>query len=75
MKQGPTVVYQGRVIPRDGFRAWIYALDNQSKLVNSWEEYQSEISSGVWFSSKKDVEERKAQAVENKPAARKAYDK
>jgi hypothetical protein len=75
MQQVPTVVYQGRVIPKKGFRAWIYSLNSESKLVNSWDEYQTEISSGVWFSSKKDAEERKSQPVEIKPVSRKVYDK
>jgi hypothetical protein len=53
-------LYQGRVIPKEGFRAWIYSFDNNSKLVNSWEEYQTEMSSGIWFSTKDDVESKKA---------------
>lgn len=50
-----TVLYQGRVIPKSPFAAYIYGYDDQQKLVHSWEEYQKEISSGLWYSSKEDV--------------------
>jgi hypothetical protein len=46
------VVYQGRNIPKEGFRAFVYSIDGQQKLVNSWAEYQTEIRSGLWFSKK-----------------------
>jgi hypothetical protein len=56
--QGPTVLYDGRVVPQKGFRAWIYSFDGKTKLVESWEEFQKEISSGVWFVRKADIPKR-----------------
>jgi hypothetical protein len=50
-----TVLYQGRVIPKSPFAVYIYGPDNTQKGVYSWEEYQKEISSGLWYSSKEDV--------------------
>jgi hypothetical protein len=49
--QGTQVVYNGRSIAKDGFRAFIYAADGITKLVNSWEEYIEHIASGTWFSN------------------------
>jgi hypothetical protein len=46
------VLYNGRSVPKDGFRVFIYGINNTEKLVNSWDEYQKEISSGLWFSTK-----------------------
>jgi hypothetical protein len=48
--EGETVLYDGRIVPKQGFRVFIYGFDGQTKLVESWEEYQENISSGVWFS-------------------------
>ena len=57
---GEHVVYLGRTIPKEGFRAFIYSFDNAQKLVESWDEYEKEISSGVWFSSKEAVPAKKS---------------
>ena len=56
---GEHVIYQGRLIPKAGFRAFIYSYDNSQKLVNSWEEYEKNIATSVWFSTKKDVPSKK----------------
>lgn len=45
-----TVVYQGRVIDKKNFRMFLYGANNEKKLVNSWDEYQEAIQSGVWHS-------------------------
>lgn len=50
--EGESVLYLGRVVPIKGFRTFIYGHNNTKKLVNSWEEYQEHIASGVWFSTK-----------------------
>lgn len=44
------VLYNGRWIPRKHFRVFIYNKFNESKLVNTYEEYSDLISSGIWFS-------------------------
>lgn len=43
------VNYQGRMVLKKGFRAFIYGYDDKSKLVNSWEEFQKHMESGEWF--------------------------
>jgi hypothetical protein len=52
------VIYNGRPVPKDGFRVFIYGADGKQKLVNSWIEYQSNIESGLWFSTKEAVIEK-----------------
>lgn len=39
------------MIPKKGFRAYVYGFDNKTKLVNNWEEFQESIKSGIWFDS------------------------
>ena len=53
--QGQQVVYQGRSIATDGFRAFIYGPNGAKKLVNSWEEFEVHIALGIWFSSIEEV--------------------
>lgn len=56
--KGETVLYDGRVVSKEGFRAFIYGCDGKTKLVNSWQEFEKEMSSGVWFPSKDKVPEK-----------------
>lgn len=52
------IQYDGRYVPKAGFRVYIYGYDNKKLLVNSWEEYQEKISSGIWYPKISDVPER-----------------
>ena len=45
------VMYLGRMIPKKGFRAFVYGFNDKTKLVNSWEEFEESIHSGIWFDS------------------------
>lgn len=56
--KGETVLYDNRIIPKEGFRAFIYGFDGKTKLVNSWQEFEKEMSSGLWFASKDKVPRR-----------------
>ena len=41
------VLYLGRWVPRDSFRAFVYNSSGQ-KLCNSYDDYEKAISSGAW---------------------------
>jgi hypothetical protein len=56
--KGEMVIYNGRTVPTEGFRVFIYGYDGQQKLVNSWKEYQSHIETGLWFPTKDAVPEK-----------------
>lgn len=45
------VEYQGRMVKRHPFRAFIYSLDGKRKLVESYEDFQNALGSGLWFES------------------------
>lgn len=57
--QGEMVMYLGRVVAKEGFRVFIYGAEQLAKLVESWAEYESHISSGVWFSTKEEADKPK----------------
>lgn len=45
------VMYLGRWVDKDLFRAFVYNIDGDKKLANSYYEFESLISSGIWFDS------------------------
>lgn len=48
------VLYMGRWVPREHFRAFVYNSTGQ-KIAESYQEFSDLISSGIWFAEKKDV--------------------
>ncbi len=48
------VLYQGKWIPKEHFRTFVYGTKGQ-KLANSYAEYEALINSGEWFISKENV--------------------
>ena len=51
-------LYCGRMVPKEGFRAYVYAIDGAQKLVNSYQEFEEVVSSGIWFPQKPTDEEK-----------------
>lgn len=58
--EGDFVVYEGRKVPRANFRAFVYGSDNKQKLVNSYEEFESAMATGIWFATKDECKGMKA---------------
>ncbi len=48
--QDEFVVYQGRQVPKEGFRVYVFGHEGTTKLVNSYEEYEASLESG-WHST------------------------
>lgn len=63
-----TAVYLGRVIPTKNFRAFIYSANGDQKLVNTWREFESHISTGLWF----DTQENAKVTIDEKRPSRKS---
>jgi len=53
--EGIPANYQGRLVSKVNFRAFIYASDGSQKLVNSWDEFENHMQTGLWFASKDDA--------------------
>jgi hypothetical protein len=49
--EGIPANYLGRLVSKVNFRAFIYDPYGNSKLVNSWDEFESHMASGLWFAS------------------------
>ena len=48
MKDAPAI-YLGRIVSKENFRVFIYGQGGVQKLVESWDEYEEHMASGVWF--------------------------
>lgn len=50
--KGAPAIYFGKIISKEHFRAYVYGSDGSRKLVNSWDEYQKHMETGLWFAVK-----------------------
>ena len=53
--KGVPAVYLGRIVEKEHFRTFVYAPDGKQKLVESWDEFERCMESGLWFSTKEDA--------------------
>ena len=44
------VDYQGRMVDKDTFAAFVYDKDGNEQLAKSWDEYEELIATGIWLS-------------------------
>ena len=61
------VLYRGRHVPKESFRAFVYGKDNSIRLAKSWDEYEILVSSGLWSSEIKTIEEPIKEERKKKP--------
>jgi hypothetical protein len=57
-------MYLGKVIDKKNFRAFIYGANGERRLVNSWQEFEANMQSGVWFATIEDAVSSKEVAKE-----------
>jgi len=62
MKDTQKVIYLGRAVPRQHFRAYVYNVDGEKKLAESYDDFEKLVSSGLWF----------PEPVEQKPQKKRA---
>lgn len=53
-KKEEFVTYQGRVVPKEYFRVFVYNHNGQ-RLIKSYEEFQAHIASKQWFETKAEI--------------------
>ena len=51
-----TVTYLNRVVPREGFRAFIYSTDGRTKIAESYDEFDLFVHSDEWFATKEEAQ-------------------
>ena len=49
--QGVPAIYLGRIVDKKNFRTFVYSPDGRSKLAESWQEFESDMQSGLWFAT------------------------
>lgn len=49
------VLYQGRMVPKHSFRAFVYNTQGEQRLAQNWTDYQQLMDSCVWFSTLDDA--------------------
>lgn len=67
--KGTPAIYLGRIVDKKHFRAFIHAPDGAKRLAESWEEYEANMQSGLWFATPEDA---KASLEVVKPKAKRA---
>ena len=68
--KGVPAIYLGQIVDKAHFRTFIYGADGAKKLVESWDDYEKHMESGIWFSTQEDAKARvpveKPKRVRNK---------
>lgn len=49
--KGVTAIYLGRIVNKDHFRAFVYNAKGEARCVDSWDEFESHMQSGIWFAT------------------------
>ena len=69
---GESVLYQGRLVEKEFFRAFVYSRDGTTKLANSWDEFLYLIGTGLWHASLEDVKKLESPTISVRVNQRKA---
>lgn len=71
--KGVPAVYLGQIVDKEHFRAFIYGADGARKLVESWDDFEKHMATGIWFSTQEDAANRvpveAPKRVRNKPVS------
>lgn len=65
--KGTPAIYLGRIVEKKNFRTFIYGANGERKLVNSWDEFESSMQTGIWFTTIEEAEASKTIAEDAKP--------
>jgi hypothetical protein len=65
--EGIPAIYLGRQVSKTNFRAFIYGHDGSKKLVNSWDEFEKHMQTGLWFASVLDINQDESSDLETIP--------
>ncbi len=65
--EGKPAIYLGRIVSKKHFRAFVYGTNGEQKLVESWDEFEKAMESGIWFASKEEKVKTKSDKRKRKP--------
>lgn len=49
--KGTPATYLGRIVDKEKFRTFVYGAKGEKRLVESWDEYEAAMESGIWFAT------------------------
>jgi hypothetical protein len=49
--EGTPAIYLGRLVSKVNFRAFIYHPNGTKRLVESWDEFEANMQTGLWFAT------------------------
>lgn len=55
--EGTTAIYMGRIVDKKNFRTFVYSTVGERRLVESWDEFEDAMASGIWFSTPHDAKD------------------
>jgi hypothetical protein len=64
--KGSPAIYLDRIVDKKHFRAFVHGTNGEKKLVNSWDEFEAAMESGIWFATVEDAQEIKTIATESR---------
>ena len=67
---GTPAIYLGRIVEKKNFRAFIYGKNGERKLAESWDEFEANMQTGIWFARKEDAEEKLKPKSKPKPKSK-----
>lgn len=56
--KGVPAIYLGQIVDKKYFRTFVYNMDGCKKLVESWDEYERHMETGLWFATQEDAKSR-----------------
>lgn len=65
--EGTPAIYLGRIVEKKNFRAFIYGPNGEQRLAESWEEFEANMQSGIWFATREDAVASKAPVEDAEP--------
>lgn len=58
MQKTDQVYYDGRWVSKENFRVFVYNEAGMQKLVNSYDEYEKALATGIWYAQKDKIDRR-----------------
>jgi hypothetical protein len=53
--KGTPAIYLGRIVDKTNFRVFIYGANGEKKLVESWDDFEASMQSGIWFTTADEI--------------------
>jgi hypothetical protein len=69
---GVPAVYLGRIVSKENFRVFIFSASGTQRLVESWDDYEQAMASGIWYAIRDEINPVEEQQITRPVRVRKA---